>query len=87
MPSGFKVGPAPGSDLDTFFNLYSSGTKAGATGFKVGSQDLADRYQLSNNQGYDRTSTPTRFVSNYVAPWSGGAGAGELKNTFQIYGY
>lgn len=86
MPSGYKVGPS-NSDLDTFFNLYSSGTKAGATGFKVGSQDLADRYQLSNNEGYDRTSTPTRFKAKWTASWAAGGDAADLKNAFQLYGY
>ena len=86
MPSGFKVGPT-NADLDTFFNLYASGTKSGATGLKVGSQDLADRYQFSNNQGYDRTGTPTRFISKSVPSWSSGAGAGDLKNCFQVLGY
>lgn len=42
MASNFVV---LGHDLDTVFAPYSSGTKAAATGYFVGAQDLKDRYQ------------------------------------------
>lgn len=46
MASGFLD---PSSvDLDSRFAPYTSGTKRPATGFMVGGQDLADRYQLGN---------------------------------------
>lgn len=71
-------------DLESIFNRYSSGTKAGATGIKVGSQDLADRYQKSNNEGYDKISFDTNFRSKNPAA---GAANGDLRYIFQYYGY
>lgn len=82
MPSGFVV--TAHGDLDSIFNAYSSGSQAGTTGLKVGSQDLAQRYQISNNEGYDKISYNTNFKSKAPAA---GAPNGDLRYIFQYYGY
>ena len=83
MPSGFVV--TGKGDLDSLLKAYVSGTKAAATGLKVGSQDLADRYSYTNYAGYDRLGYSTNFKSK--SPATDAGGNGDLKFLFQYSGY
>jgi hypothetical protein len=65
MSSGFNV-PGHG-DLDGIFGPYDAGTKPAATGFRVGSQDLRDRFNPRSegddcgfNTGFRRGGTDLR---------------------------
>jgi hypothetical protein len=75
-------------DLDSIFLLYGAAgynpTKASATGFKVGSQDLADRYSQVNGAGFDLIGFSTYYKSKN--PHSG-APSGDLRYIFEISGY
>ncbi len=84
MASGFLV--TAHGDLDTIFKALSSGGPGpvSPTGLKVGSQDLANRYTGSNNQGYDKISYSTNFKSKNPAS---GDTTGDLRYLFAYYGY
>jgi len=84
MASGFIV--TARGDLDTIFKALSSGGPGpgSPTGLKVGSQDLANRYTLSNNEGYDKISYNSSFKSKNPAA---GAPNGDLRYIFAYYGY
>jgi hypothetical protein len=73
-------------DLDTIFRAYTSGgqSQAAATGIKVGSQDLAQRYMQVNGQGFDLIGFQTYYKSKN--PHSG-APNGDLRYIFEYYGY
>ena len=86
MASGFVIKNV--GDLDNKLRGYVSGTKASATGLKVGTQDLADRYNAITSLGnavYERFGQATNFYSKNFG--AGSANNKDLQNIFQAFGY